>query len=98
MLSWFDRIFSSPQLPVVLSAVISGITVAGVILCIQTYQQKATTDEVKASASRTDNYHLSRSAGESNQKNEDNRAARLAVLAQNGDYDPGMYGPLLHRQ
>lgn len=92
MPSWFDRSFSSSQLPIILSAVVSGVTVASIILSVQAFRQKvATRQALRASATRSDHNHVSHSTTESRQNNEGNQVAKLAVQAQNGDYDPGMY-------
>ena len=75
-----------------LSAVISGVAVAGVILSIQALlQSKAAEQDLKGSPATFDRDHLSRPTRERVQKNEDDRAARIALQAQNGDYDPGMH-------
>lgn len=57
MSSWFERQLSSHQVQLAATALVSGITVAGLIYGGQTIRRKVATDQLKASIPPLDEEH-----------------------------------------
>ncbi|KAL8671635.1 MAG: hypothetical protein Q9168_003862 [Polycauliona sp. 1 TL-2023] len=104
MSSWFERQLSSHQFQLAATAVISGITVAGLIYGGQAIRRKVAVDELKASippideehqAQRLTNFGVASSLPSATR--EDERVAAIARRAQQGDYDQDLINEQLTR-
>ncbi|KAL9613193.1 MAG: hypothetical protein Q9167_002270 [Letrouitia subvulpina] len=94
MASWFERHLSSHQVQLAATAVVSGITVAGLIYGGQAIRRQARIDELKASIPELNEQHHAEQLTNFGAASplpiatkEDDYAAALARRAQQGDYD-----------
>ncbi|KAL8642113.1 MAG: hypothetical protein Q9228_001171 [Teloschistes exilis] len=104
MSSWFERQLSSHQVQLAATALVSGITVAGLIYGGQTIRRKVATDQLKASIPPLDEEHQAQRLTDfgaalpvPSAAKEDERAAALAGRAQQGDYDDALIDEQLTR-
>ncbi|MCJ1393370.1 hypothetical protein MMC18_006243 [Xylographa bjoerkii] len=94
MSSWVERQGSSHQAQLIATAILSGITVLGLVLGVQTIRHQVAVDDLKASIPNVDEPHdadtvpdFGTDSTRSFLSREDERAALLARRAQQGDYD-----------
>ncbi|KAI4104049.1 MAG: hypothetical protein L6R37_003455 [Teloschistes peruensis] len=104
MSSWFERQLSSHQVQLAATALVSGITVAGLIYGGQTIRRKVATDQLKASIPPLDEEHQAQRLTDfgaalpvPSAAKEDERVAALAGRAQQGDYDDALIDEQLTR-
>ncbi|KAL8996811.1 MAG: hypothetical protein Q9169_003780 [Polycauliona sp. 2 TL-2023] len=101
MSSWFERQLSSHQFQLAAIALVSGITVAGLIYGGQAIRRKVAVEELKASIPPVDEEHPAQrltnmgfASPVPSATREDERVAAIARRAQQGDYDQD----LIHEQ
>ncbi|KAL8726946.1 MAG: hypothetical protein Q9166_006367 [cf. Caloplaca sp. 2 TL-2023] len=104
MSSWFERQLSSHQFQLAATAVVSGITVAGLIYGGQAIRRKVAVKELKASIPPLDQEHQAQRLTDfgaasplPSTTREEERVAALARRAQQGDYDEGLITEQLTR-
>ncbi|KAL8874573.1 MAG: hypothetical protein Q9174_000100 [Haloplaca sp. 1 TL-2023] len=104
MSSWIERQFSSHQLQLVTTALVSGATIAGLIYGGQALRRKVAVKELKASISPLDEEHpgqrltdFGAASALPSAAKEDERVAALARRAQQGDYDDALIEEQLTR-
>ncbi|MCJ1286149.1 hypothetical protein MMC26_005494 [Xylographa opegraphella] len=93
MTTWLERQGSSHQTQLIATAILSGITVIGVVLGVQAVRRQVAVDELKASIPNVDEPHdantvpnFATNSVQPLSSREDERAAALARRAQQGDY------------
>ncbi|MCJ1437033.1 hypothetical protein MMC27_006418 [Xylographa pallens] len=94
MSSWLERQGSSHQTQLIATAILSGITVIGVVFGVQAIRRQVAMDDLKASIPNVDEPHdvdtvpaFGTNSTRPLLSREDERAADLAQRAQQGDYD-----------
>ncbi|MCJ1290416.1 hypothetical protein MMC34_001954 [Xylographa carneopallida] len=94
MSSWLERQGSSHQTQLIATAIVSGITVLGVVLGVQAIKRQVAVDDLKASIPNVDEAHDADTVPNFGTNSiqplfsrDDERAAALARRAQHGDYD-----------
>ncbi|KAL8716413.1 MAG: hypothetical protein Q9220_000320 [cf. Caloplaca sp. 1 TL-2023] len=104
MSSWFERQFSSHGAQLAATALVSGITVAGLIYGGQAVRRRVAVDDLKSSIPPIDDKHQARSLTDfgaasplPSAAKEDERVATLARRAQQGDYDDSLVSEQLTR-
>ncbi|KAI4199943.1 MAG: hypothetical protein LQ350_004295 [Teloschistes chrysophthalmus] len=104
MSTWFERQLSSHQVQLTATALVSGITVAGLIYGGQSIRRRVATDQLKASIPPLDEEHQGQRLTDfggafpiSSTAKEEERVAALAGRAQQGDYDDALIDEQLTR-
>ncbi|KAL9028847.1 MAG: hypothetical protein Q9196_002834 [Gyalolechia fulgens] len=104
MSSWFERQLSSHQVQLAATALVSGITVAGLIYGGQAIRRKVAVEELKASIPPLDAEHQAQRLTDFGAASplplatkEEDRVAALARRAQRGDYDEELINEQLTR-
>ncbi|KAL9040066.1 MAG: hypothetical protein Q9180_002147 [Flavoplaca navasiana] len=104
MSSWFERQLSSHQFQLATTAVVSGITVAGLIYGGQAIRRRVAVEELKASIPPIDEEHQSQRLTDLGvasplpaASREEERVAAIARRAQHGDYDEDLVNEQLTR-
>ncbi|KAI4244772.1 MAG: hypothetical protein L6R42_010368, partial [Xanthoria sp. 1 TBL-2021] len=104
MSSWFERQLSSHQFQLAATALVSGITVAGLIYGGQAIRRKVAVEELKASIPPLDEEHQAQRLTDfgaasplPSATREEDRVAAIARRAQQGDYDKDLVNEQLTR-
>ncbi|KAL9595005.1 MAG: hypothetical protein Q9219_006704 [cf. Caloplaca sp. 3 TL-2023] len=104
MSSWFERQLASHQFQLAATALVSGITVAGLIYGGQAVRRKIAVDQLKASIPPLDEEHEAQPLTDfgaasfiPSTAKEEERVASLARRAQKGDYDEELITEQLSR-
>ncbi|KAL8906947.1 MAG: hypothetical protein Q9207_001701 [Kuettlingeria erythrocarpa] len=104
MSSWLERQLSSHQVQLAATALVSGITVAGLIYGGQAIRRKVAVEQLKASIPPLDEKHKAERLTDfgaafptHSASKEDERVAALARRAQQGDYDDELVNEQLTR-
>ncbi|KAL8704114.1 MAG: hypothetical protein Q9201_002728 [Fulgogasparrea decipioides] len=104
MSSWFERQLSSHQVQLAATALVSGITVAGLIYGGQAIRRRVAVEQLKASIPPLDEEHQAQRLTDfgaasplPSAAKEEERVAALARRAQQGDYDDALVDEQLTR-
>ncbi|KAL8738726.1 MAG: hypothetical protein Q9181_000548 [Wetmoreana brouardii] len=104
MSSWFERQLSSHQVQLAATALVSGITVAGLIYGGQAIRRRVAVEQLKASIPSLDDEHQAQRLTDfgaasplPSATREEERVAALACRAQQGDYDDALIEEQLTR-